>query len=48
MIRIALLALAFVAGPAAAQTLNMMKGVDALRPHMIYQNTFYEGLDASF
>ena len=48
MTRTALLTLAFVAGPAAAQTLNMMKGVDAPRPHMIYQNTFYKGLDASF
>ena len=91
-----------IAGPAAAQTLNMMKGIDAphydaqrtklgrsalteadrakyyalvqqkvtrehlwmpvlninmhqvasktikgIRPHMIYQNTFYKGLDAS-
>jgi hypothetical protein len=75
-----------IAGPAAAQTLNMMKSIDAphydaqrttwgptsdivnmfqdtlvplmyevtnkklkgMRPHMIYQNTFYKGLDASF
>ena len=60
-----------IAGPATAQTLNMMKSIDApdehlwipvinagmylvtskklkgARPHMIYQNTFYKGLDLS-
>jgi peptide/nickel transport system substrate-binding protein len=37
MIRVALLALALVAGPAAAQTLNIMKGADA--PHYDAQRT---------
>ncbi|HEV7879117.1 hypothetical protein [Bradyrhizobium sp.] len=47
-----------IAAPASAQTLTIPvlkinmhqvanKKIKGARPHMIYQNTFYKGLDAS-